>query len=111
MHLSYSLVTKRPALLHRLTGLTVAEFERLCEEFAWQDHQLVILPRVTAEHRVRALGGGQKGALPEVADKRLFILLYTRIYPLLIVQGLFFGIAESKACKWVGMLLPVLDAS
>jgi DDE superfamily endonuclease/Helix-turn-helix of DDE superfamily endonuclease len=111
MRLSYSLVCKRPALLHRLTGLSVGEFEHLCEEFASQYHRLVIQPRVRAEHRVRALGGGQKGALPEIADKLFFILLYTRIYPLLIVQGLFFGIAESKACKWVGMLLPVLDAS
>jgi len=57
MRLSYSLVAKRPALLHRLTGLTVAEFERLCEQFAWQYHLLVIQPRVTAKHRVRALGG------------------------------------------------------
>src|ERR1017187_6315831 len=111
MHLSYSLVAKRPALLHRLTGLTVAEFERLCEQFASQYERLVVQPRVTAKHRVRAMGGGQKGALPEVADKLFFILLYTRIYPLLIVQGLFFGIAESKACRWVGILLPVLDAS
>ena len=111
MHLSYSLVAKRPALLHRLTGLTVAEFEHLCEQLASQYHLLVILPRVTAKHRVRAQGGGQKGALPEVADKLFFILLYSRIYPLLIVQGLFFGRAESKACKWVGILLPVLDAS
>ena len=111
MSLSYTLVARRPALLHRLTGLTVAEFEYLCEQFAAQYDQLVIQPRVTATHRVRAVGGGQKGALPEVADKVFFILLYTRIYPLLIVQGLFFGIAESKACRWVGILLPVLDAS
>jgi DDE superfamily endonuclease len=111
MRLNYSEVAKRPALLHRLTGLTVAEFEHLCEPFAWQYHQQVIQPRVTAKHRMRALGGGQKGALPEVADKLFFILLYSRIYPLLIVQGLFFGRAESKACKWVGLLLPVLDAS
>jgi len=111
MRLSYSLIAKRPALLHRLTGLTVAEFEHLCEQFASQYDLLVIQPRVTAKHRVRALGGGQKGALPEVADKLFFILLYSRIYPLLIVQGMFFGIAESKACKWVGILLPILDAS
>ncbi|GAC1355972.1 MAG: hypothetical protein NVSMB38_36950 [Ktedonobacteraceae bacterium] len=111
MRLSYSVVARRPTLLHRLTGLTVAEFESLCEPFATQYQQQVIQPRITARHRVRAVGGGQKGAFPEVADKLFFILLYTRIYPLLIVQGLFFDIAESKACKWVGLLLPVLDAS
>lgn len=111
MRLSYSVVAKRPALLHRLTGLTGAEFESLCEPFATQYQQQVIQPRITARHRVRAVGGGQKGALPEVTDKLFFILLYTRIYPLLIVQGLFFDIAESKASKWVGLLLAVLDAS
>lgn len=111
MRLSYALIGKRPALLHRLTGLSVAEFERLCAQFASQYDLLVIHPRVTAKTRVRAIGGGQKGALPEVADKLVFILMYTRLYPLLIVQGMFFGIAESKACKWVGILLPVLEAS
>lgn len=111
MNLTYTEVVKRPALLHRLTGLTVKEFETLLESFSPQYDQLVIQPRVKAKTRKRAAGGGQKGGLPEVADKLLFILVYTRIYPLLIIQGMFFGIAESKACKWVGILLPVLDAA
>jgi hypothetical protein len=111
MNLSSREVVKRPALLHRLSGLTVKEFETLLESFSSQDDQLVIQPRVKAPDRQRAAGGGQKGALPEVADKLLFILVYTRIYPLLFIQGMFFGMAESKACQWVGILLPVLDAA
>lgn len=111
MHFTYSVVAKRPRLFHRLTGLTLAEFDRLLEPFAAQYTELVLQPRLTAKNRRRAAGGGQKGALPSVADKLLFILMYTRIYPLLIVQGMFFGFAESKACKWVGILLPVLDAA
>ena len=111
MNLSYTEVVKRPALLQRLTGLNVKEFESLLESFSTQYDQQVIQPRVKAPGRKRAAGGGQKGAIPEVADKLLFILVYTRIYPLLFVQGLFFGIAESKACKWVGILLPLLDAA
>jgi DDE superfamily endonuclease/Helix-turn-helix of DDE superfamily endonuclease len=111
MHLRAAEVLKRPALLERLTGLSKAEFERLLEPFSREYHQQVIEPRVSAPHRVRGLGGGQKGALPEVGDKLLFILMYSRLYPLLFVQGLFFGMAESKACKWVGILLPVLDAA
>ena len=111
MHLSYAQLAKRPAILHRLIGLSVAEFEHLLEEFSVQYHQQVIQPRVSAPDRRRALGGGQKGALPTVADKLLFILVYSRMYPLLIVQGMFFGLVESKACTWVGLLLPVLDAA
>jgi hypothetical protein len=111
MHLRAAEVVKRPALFERLTGLKVAEFERLLEPFSREYTQQVIQPRLTAPGRVRASGGGQKGALPEMADKLLFILMYTRIYPLLLVQGMFFGMAESKACKWVGILLPIVDAA
>jgi len=111
MHLSYAQLAKRPALLHRLVGLNVAEFEPLLEEFAVQYHQQVIEPRISAPDRIRAQGAGQKGALPTVADKLLFILVYSRMYPLLIVQGMLFGMVESKACTWVGRLLPVLDAA
>lgn len=111
MKLAYTTLKKRPAVLQRLTGLSVKEFETLLETFSAQYEQMVIQPRVTAAGRVRAAGAGQKGALPEVADKLLFILVYTRIYPLLFIQGMFFGIAESKACTWVKVLLPVLDAA
>jgi len=111
MNLKYTEVVKRPALFQRLTGLNVKEFESLLDSFSTQYDQQVIQPRVKTPGRQRAAGGGQKGAIPEVGDKLLFILVYTRIYPLLFVQGMFFGMAESKACKWVGILLPLLDAA
>lgn len=111
MNLKSREVVKRPALLHRLTGLSVKEFEALQESFSAQYEQQIIEPRVNAPGRLRAAGAGQKGALKDPADKLFFILMYTRIYPLLIVQGMLFGIAESKACKWVGILLPVLEAA
>jgi hypothetical protein len=111
MRMSYALVSQRPALLHRLTGLTGPEFERLLDKFSSQYSIMILRPRITATGRKRKPGAGQKGALPEGADKLLFILSYPRIYPLLIMQGILFGMAESKACKWVGILLPVLDAA
>jgi hypothetical protein len=111
MGLSYAQVAKRPALLNRLTGLTVKEFEVLLGKFSQEYDKQVIQPRVKAAGRKRAAGGGQKGGLPELSDKLLFILMYTRIYPILLVQGMFFDLAESKACTWVGVLLPVLDGA
>ena len=62
MHLRAAEVVKRPALFERLTGLKVAEFERLLEPFSREYNQQVIQPRLTAPGRVRASGGGQKGA-------------------------------------------------
>jgi hypothetical protein len=111
MSLHYTILTKRPKLFHRITGLTIPEFDRLLDQFSSQYQLLVINPRLQAKGRIRIIGGGQKGALPDIADKLLFILVYTRIYPLLVMQGILFGMAESKACKWTGTLLPVLDAS
>jgi hypothetical protein len=111
MSLRYTTLAKRPTLFHRLTGLTIPEFERLLDQFSSQYQPLVINTRLQAKGRIRTYGGGQKGALPDIADRLLFILVYTRIYPLLIVQGMFFGMAESRACEWVGVLVPVLDAS
>ena len=109
MPLRAAAVIKRPVLLHRLTGLSAVEFAQVLPTFAQTYEQHVVQPRLVSPTRVRALGGGQKGALPEVADKLLFILVYVRVYPLLFVQGLAFGMAESKACTWVNVLLPVLD--
>ena len=110
MHLRVATVIKRPGLFHRLTGLSVAEFEHLLPIFTQAYEQQVIQPRLSAPTRVRGLGGGQKGALKERGDKLLFMLVYVRVYPLLFMQGMLFGISEGKACRWVKILLPVLDA-
>jgi len=111
MLLNYATLAKRPKLFHRLTGLTLQEFDRILPTFTSQYQLLVVNPRLQSSHRKRIAGAGRKGAIPGIADKLLFILLYTRIYPLLIVHSLFFGMAESRACEWIGTLLPVLDAS
>lgn len=105
MHLRAAALIKRPRVFQRLTGVSVKEFESLLPVFTQAYMRQVIQPRVEAAHRVRGLGGGQKGALIEMGDKLLFILVYVRMYPLLFLQGMLFGMAESKACTWVKVLL------
>jgi len=109
MRLNYSSLSGRPALFRRLTGLTLEEFDVLLDKFSSQYFLMVVAPRINKPDRKRAPGAGKHGYLYDIEDKLLFILIYTRIYPLLIIQGMFFGLAESKACEWVGRLLPVLD--
>lgn len=111
MYLRAAALINRPRVFQRLTGVSVKEFESLLPMFTQAYMRQVIQPRVEAAHRVRRLGGGQKGALIEMGDKLLFILVYVRMYPLLFLQGMLFGMAESKACTWVKVLLPVLDAA
>jgi hypothetical protein len=110
MSLSYAILSKRPALLHRLTGLTLPEFERVLDKFSSQYHILVVQPQLEKE-RKRKAGAGHPSMIPAITDKLLFILMYTRIYPLLIIHGMFFGLSESRTCTLVKILLPVLDAA
>jgi hypothetical protein len=109
MKLNYQTLSGRPALFHRLTGLTVDEFNLLLDKFSSQYFLMVILPQINRPGRKRASGGGRHGYLYGIEDKLLFILIYTRIYPLQIIQGMLFGLAESKVCEWIKKLLPVLD--
>jgi hypothetical protein len=109
MNFCYQTIVSRPKIFHRLTGLTAAEFDRLLDKFASHYDITLVHPRLKAAGRKRAVGGGRRGRVSTPADKLFFILVYTRIYPLLIFQGLFFGMNESAACNWTGKLLPILD--
>lgn len=111
MNFCYLTIATRPKLFRRLTGLTTEEFELLLDKFASRYDIAIVYPRLKSAGRKRAAGGGRKGSVSTPADKLFFILVYTRIYPLLIFQGLFFSMNESAACDWAGKLLPILDAS
>ncbi|WP_440867491.1 helix-turn-helix domain-containing protein [Symbiopectobacterium purcellii] len=54
-------------------------------------------------------GAGQKGFIPTPLDKLLFILLYLKCYPTYDLQGLLFGLDRTRVCRWVKILLPVLE--
>jgi len=51
----------------------------------------------------------QKVPTPE--DRLLFILTYVKTYALQVVQGRLFGMVQSKANRWIHILLPTLLAA
>src|SRR5512132_696209 len=53
----------------------------------------------------------QNCPLPTPEDRRLFILVYLKTYPLHVVQGRLFGMGQSKAHQWIHVLLVVLRAT
>ena len=105
---TFTKLSKRPRLFQRMTGLTLKEFNYLLDKFhsSWQ---IFVQDEFLSKERKRAFGGGRHSRLLSLEDKLLFILIYTRIYPLMIVQGVFFGFEDSRACQWTQRLLPVLD--
>lgn len=107
---AFDKLSKHPRVFQRMTGLTLEEFYFLLDKFksSWM---IFVREEFLSKERKRDYGGGRHSRLHSLEDKLLFILIYTRIYPLMIVQGLFFGFEDSRACEWVQRLLPVLDRS
>jgi hypothetical protein len=95
-----------------LTGLTLAEFQRLLTAFpqAYQQHYPA---NQTAEGqpRQRAVGGGCKGRLEQPEDKLLFLLVYLKTYPLQVVMGELFDLSTPRVNYWIHRLLPVLRSA
>jgi hypothetical protein len=109
LHFRYAALKNKPRTLLCLTGLTVTEFEALLPSFdtPWQDY--LDQQFVQDKPRQRGFGGGRKATLHRVEDKRLFILLYFKLYPLQEVQGLLFGLSQAQANEWIHRLTPVLQ--
>ena len=95
-------------LCRAVTGMNEQELRALEPAFtqALRTHQ-----RQRKPDRQRALGAGQKGHLPTVRQKLLFILVYLKAYPTYDLQGWLFDLERSRACRWVRFLMPVLSTA
>jgi Helix-turn-helix of DDE superfamily endonuclease/DDE superfamily endonuclease len=106
--LNYKTLRTKPKELLALTGLARREFEELLPIFATVLQAAKDQVRPKARKRQRAPGGGRKPRLQTVEDKLLFALVYTKTYPLQVVQGQLFEMSQSSANEWIHFLLPVL---
>jgi hypothetical protein len=106
--ITYQKLSQRPACFQRLTGTALEEFDQVYDKFysCWQFHLEGLYP---FHLRERTYGGGGPSRLKTLKDKLVFILVYTRIYPLLVIHGSMFNLSEGRACFWVHRLLPLLD--
>ena len=93
-------------LMKALTGLTIAEFERLLLKFS---AGLKKAQAKAKKERERAVGGGRRHTLKTPTDKLFFILFYLKCYPTFDLAGLLFDVDRSQAQRWVKALLPVLE--
>src|SRR5262247_2796280 len=108
--LIYNELKNKPREFLAATGLKLAEFEQLLPAFQTAYEQ-TYPPHLTQEGqtRQRQSGGGATGALPQIADKLFFILVYQKTNPLQTMHGLQFGVSQPQANDWMHRLLPVLQ--
>src|SRR5262249_25358898 len=106
----YATLRLTPKLFPALTGLTLAEFERLAAEFAAAHAQA----RAASTHtqkgtpRRRAAGAGAPSAL-DLTDRLLMTLVWLRIDPPYEVLGWLFDLEKSNAWENVQDALAVLE--
>ena len=108
----FSDVQSRPIEFLDLTSLTPDEFDQLVPPFeeAFQDRmarwRLDGKPRTARQFSVY-----KNCPLPTPEDRLFFLLTYLKTYSLQVVQGRLFGMGQSKANKWIHILLPALQAA
>src|SRR6187431_3587332 len=102
----------RPVEFLDFTSLTLDEFQQLVPPFeaAFQAHMAARCldgkPRTARRFSVY-----QNCPLPTPEDRLFFLLTYLKTYSLQVVQGRLFGMSQSKANKWIHVLLPTLQAA
>ena len=102
----------RPMEFLDFTSLTLAEFQQLVPPFetAFQCHMAAW--RMDGKPRTaRRFTVYKTCPLPTPEDRLLFILTYVKTYALQVVQGRLFGMVQSKANRWIHVLLPALLAA
>ncbi len=109
--LTYETLKKKPKELVALTGLARRECEALLPVFGKALRAAEERAKPTTKERQRAPGAGRKPGLQTVEDKLLFVLVYTKTYPLQVVHGKLFGMSQSSANEWLHFLVPVLAAA
>ena len=103
-----SRLLKNIRLCKAVTSLGPGELEALLPAFSrcLIQYSYELRPK---EKRIRALGGGRKGDLPNDMDKLVFILMYLKVYPTFDVMGFLTGRERSKCQASVVHFLPVLE--
>src|SRR5467141_1762209 len=102
----------RPTEFLDFTSLTLDEFQQLVPPFEAAFHAHLAAWRLDGKPRTARRFTVYKNCPFATPDDRLFfILVYLKTYALQVVQGRLFGMVQSKANRWIHILLPALLAA
>jgi hypothetical protein len=94
------------------TSVTLDEFQQLVPSFEAAFQARMATWRMDGKPRtVRRFTVYKNCPLPTPEDRLFFILTYLKTYALQVVQGRLFGMVQSKANRWIHVLLPALLAA
>jgi len=95
--ISYESLSPKPRIFKSLTGTTVPEFDKLCEQVypVWQRNEM---ERLNRPERQRAIGGGRNYSL-KFREQLLMTLVWLRLYLNTEALGYFFGVSNSTVSR------------
>ena len=110
--LQFTELQSRPMEFLDFTSVTLDEFQHLVPPFEAAFQARMATWRMDGKPRTaRRFTVYQNCPLPTPEDRLLFILVYLKTYALQVVQGRLFGMVQSKANRWIHLLLPALLAA
>jgi len=110
--LRFTELQSRPIEFLDFTSLTLDEFQQLVPSFEAAFQARMMAWRMDGKPRTaRRFTVYQNCPLPTPEDRLLFILVYLKTYALQVVQGRLFRMVQSKANRWIHLLLPALLAA
>src|SRR6266516_2823212 len=102
----------RPLEFLDFTSVTLDEFQQLVPPFEAAFQARMAAWRMDGKPRTaRRFTVYKNCPLPTPEDRLFFILTYLKTYALQVVQGRLFGMVQSKANRWIHVLLPALLAA
>src|SRR3982750_924552 len=112
VHVQFADQQSRPTEFLDFTSLTLDEFQQLVPPFEAAFQARMTAWRLDGKPRTaRRFTVYKNCPLPTPEDRLLFILVYLKTYALQVVQGRLFGMVQSKANRWIHILLPALLAA
>lgn len=106
--LTYATLQDRPRAFLAATGLTHSACARVLPAFA-AAYAVRSPPATTWEGKARQRqSGGAKGVVSQMADQRLFLLVYQKTNPLQTRHGWQWDLSQPQPHSWRHRLLPVL---
>lgn len=98
MSISYKLISQKPVIFNRLIGMKVKDFDSILEKLTplWQKKVLEAYKRPGRNFKV------------ELADMLMMLLIYYRSYITQEFLGYLFGIDDSRVCRLIKKIEPLL---
>lgn len=98
MSISYKLISQKPIIFNRLVGMEVKDFDFILEKLTplWQKKVLAAYKRPGRDFKL------------ELSDMVMMLLIYYRSYISQAFLGYLFGIDDSRVCRLIKKIEPLL---